>query len=72
MARQISRTNLYIALTAFVIFVVILLALPVIVAILGNPITDSGFLITTWVEAVIVFFGAFAGVKLGKIIRKKV
>lgn len=71
MARQISSSNLYIAIFAFVIFLVTL-ALPIILPILGYTITDTGFLITTWVEAVIVFFGAFAGVKIGKEIRRRV
>jgi hypothetical protein len=65
-----SSTNTIIAIIAFVIFVVTL-ALPIILPILGYPITDTVFTYTTWVEAVIVFFGAFAGVKIGKVIRNK-
>lgn len=70
MAQKISMKYHYILLIAIVAFLVTL-ALPVILPALGFTIIDTAFTLTTWVESVIVFFGAFAGVMVTKVVCKK-
>ena len=70
MAQKMSTKYQYILLIALVIFIATL-SLPVILPALGFTIIDTAFTLTTWVESVIVFFGAFAGVIAMKFACKK-
>ncbi|MFX1300011.1 MAG: hypothetical protein ACFFAL_01275 [Promethearchaeota archaeon] len=70
MAQKISTKYQYLLLIALVIFLATL-GLPVILAALGFTIIDTAFTLTTWVQSVIVFFGAFTGVIAMKIACKK-